>query len=189
MKDEFVKIYTDNITRPGAEELLSWLLTKSDFMTAPASTKYHSCFEGGLVLHSVNVYNRLKKLADMEKIEWSDETIAIVSLLHDLCKTNFYTISVKNVKVDGKWEQQAYYSIDDQLPYGHGEKSVYIIRGYMQLTREEALALRFHMGYTEDNGYTYRINVGKAFEQYPLALLLHTADALASGIDERLEVN
>lgn len=184
MKEEFIRQYRSHIKRTGASDLLTWLLSKSDFMVAPASTKYHLSCEGGLVEHSLNVYYRLKKLASMETIPWDGETLAIVALLHDLCKVNFYKQAKKNVKKNGRWEEEPYYTIDDQLPYGHGEKSVYIIRGFMNLTREEALAIRFHMGYTEEGGYAYKLNVGKVFQRYPLALLLHTADVLASNIDE-----
>lgn len=145
MKDEFLKIYTDNIHREGADKLLDWLKS-SDFFTAPASAKYHSSHEGGLCEHSINVYRRLSSVITSSKAEIINpkgipvsETIAICGLLHDVCKVNFYTVSTRNVKNEetGVWEKKPYYAVDDQLPYGHGEKSVYIISGFMKLSREE----------------------------------------------------
>ena len=111
-------------------------------------------------------------------MNYSEETIAVVSLLHDLCKVNFYAVDYRNAKnAQGIWEKVPYYTIRDTLPYGHGEKSVYIISGFMRLSREEAFAIRFHMGFSgnEDKGL-----VGQALEQFPLALALSVADMEAS---------
>lgn len=186
-KDEFLKIYTDNIHRDGADKLLDWL-KGSDFFTAPASAKYHSNHESGLCEHSINVYRRLSSVITSSKAEIINpkgipvsETIAICGLLHDVCKVNFYTVSTRNVKNEttGQWEKQPYYAVDDQLPYGHGEKSVYIISGFMRLSREEAFAIRFHMGDYADK------NVPQAFRMFPLALMLHIADLEATFIDEK----
>ena len=171
-KDEFIKIYTENIHRDGSDKLLEWL-KGSDFFTAPASAKYHGNHECGLCEHSVNVYNRLKCE--------NPESRAICGLLHDVCKVNFYITSTRNVKNDetGQWERKPYYSIDDKVPYGHGEKSVYIISGFMRRTREEAFAIRFHMGDYSDR------NVPQAFRLFPLALMLHIADLEATFLDEK----
>ena len=187
-KEEFIKIYTENIKRPGAEGLLDYLTNKCDFFTAPSSTRFHGSYEGGLVQHSVNVYHCLKdylarqRVKDIYGMEYSEETIAIVSLLHDLCKVNFYTVDYRNAKnADGVWEKVPYYTIDDKLPYGHGEKSVYIISGYFygenRLTREEAFAIRYHMGFS---GNEDKNTIGKALEMYPLAFALSVADMEAS---------
>jgi hypothetical protein len=187
MKDEFIKIFNDNIHRDGADKLLDWL-KGSDFFTAPASAKYHSNHESGLCEHSINVYRRLSSVITSSKAEIINpkgipvsETIAICGLLHDVCKVNFYTVSTRNVKNEttGQWEKQPYYAVDDQLPYGHGEKSVYIISGFMRLSREEAFAIRFHMGDYADK------NVPQAFRMFPLALMLHIADLEATFIDEK----
>ena len=179
-KDEFLKIYTDNIHRDGADKLLEWL-KNSDFFTAPASAKYHSNHEGGLCEHSVNVYYRLAGLTGKELGLPPADTIAICGILHDVCKVNFYVTSTRNVKNEqtGQWEKQPYYSVNDQLPYGHGKKSVYIISGFMRLSREEAFAIRFHMGDYADK------NVPQAFRMFPLALMLHIADLEATFIDEK----
>lgn len=181
-KEEFIKAYTENIHRDGADKLLEWL-KGSDFFTAPASAKYHSNHEGGLVKHSVNVWYRLAGTIETTKFEPapSRETVAICSLLHDVCKTNFYKAATRNVKNEktGQWEKQPFYTVDDKLPYGHGEKSVYIISGFMRLTREEAFAIRFHMGDCTDR------NVPKAFRMFPLALMLHIADLEATFLDEK----
>lgn len=110
-------------------------------------------------------------------MEFSPETIAIVALLHDICKINCYKESTRNQKINGTWQQVPYYEYEDPLPYGHGEKSVYIINGYMRLTREEAFAIRYHMGFS---GNEEARHVGAAFEQYPLAFALSTADMEAT---------
>lgn len=193
MKDRFIEIYKEHITKYGSDKLLEWL-EDSDFFTAPASTRFHLCREGGLVEHSVHVYERLKTLCDVEASttpafsEPSGETIAICGLLHDVCKANFYTVEYRNRKNEaGQWEKYPYYAVKDQLPYGHGEKSVYIISGFMRLSREEAFAIRWHMGGFDDSvkGGSYALNA--AFEQFPLALLLHMADMQATYLDEKEE--
>lgn len=184
-KEEFIEIYRENIRRDGADKLLEYLMSpSSDFFTAPASTRYHGAYEGGLVEHSLNVYECLcdylarERVQELYGIEASEETVAIVSLLHDLCKMNFYKKSFRNVKDEnGVWNKVPTYEIDDRLPYGHGEKSVYIVSGFMRLTREEAFAIRYHMGFS---GNEEARDVGKAFEMFPLAFALSTADMEAS---------
>lgn len=185
-REKFLDIYSTYIKREGAQELLAWLTgANSDFFTAPASTRYHSAYEGGLLEHSINVYECLRdylarnKVRDEFGLSYSDETIAIVSLLHDLCKVNVYRVSTRNVKdpVTGQWKPMPYYEFDDNLPYGHGEKSVYVISGFMRLTREEAFAIRYHMGFSNEDDAR---NVGKAFELFPLALALSIADTEAT---------
>ena len=187
-KDEFIQIYQDKIQRPGSQRLLDYLTSDaSDFFTAPSSTRYHGAYEGGLVQHSVNVYHCLvdylsrPRTKELYRMNYSEETIALVSLLHDICKLNFYTVDYRNAKnAEGKWEKVPYYRIEDNLPYGHGEKSVYIISGYMRLTREEAFAIRYHMGFSNAANTEQISNVGKAFEMFPLALALNVADMEAS---------
>ena len=187
MKDKFIELYKERITRDGADELLKWL-ENSDFFTAPASTRYHLSRPGGLVEHSVHVYERLMGLCDMEtqyNLSFDEpawETLAICGLLHDVCKTNFYSVEMRNRKNEqGRWEQYPFYVVDDKLPYGHGEKSVYMISGFMKLTREEAMAIRWHMGSWQQGE---AMNAGNAFGKYPLAVLLHLADMEATYLDE-----
>ena len=187
-KEEFISIYKENIKREGADRLLEYL-EKSDFFTAPSSTRYHGSYEGGLVQHSVNVYHCLKdylsrpRTKELYGMDYSEETIAIVSLLHDVCKINFYTVEMRNKKneASGQWEKVPYYAINDTLPYGHGEKSVYILSGFFygdsRLTREEAFAIRYHMGFS---GIEDKNTIGRALEMYPLALALNVADMEAS---------
>ena len=192
LKEEFLDIYRTNVTREGADKLLEYLLSdKSDFFTAPASTRFHGSYEGGLLEHSLNVYHCLKDYLSRERaktvygMNYSEETIAVSALLHDICKVNFYKVDYRNAKNDkGVWEKVPYYAIDDRLPYGHGEKSVYIITGFMKLSREEAFAIRYHMGFsTEDDPN----QVGRSFEMFPLAFALSTADMEASYVLEGKE--
>ncbi len=184
MKEEFVELYKKYIKRPGAVELLEYLLSdNSDFFEAPASTKYHLAYPGGLLEHSLNVYYCLKdylsrpRVKEVYNINANDETIAIIALLHDICKVNVYKKTFRNKKDEnGKWIKVPSYEFSDDLPYGHGEKSVYIISGFMKLTREEAFAIRYHMGFSEENNRS----VGNAFSKFPLAFALSTADMEAT---------
>ena len=187
-KDEFLEIFYDNIERDGSDKLLEWL-ERSDFFTAPASTRRHAAYRGGLCEHSVNVYKRFVKLLESEFGEnWAEkvspESVAIMGLLHDVGKVDFYVEDVKNVKVDGKWEQRPYYRIEDSLPYGHGEKSVYILSAFMKLTREEALAINWHMGEYDPRVKGGSYSMAEVFYRYPVCFLLHLADLSATYLDE-----
>ena len=192
-KERYIQLYQKYITRPGSDRLLEFLMNKCDFFESPASTRFHGSYPGGLLEHSLNVYDclvdylkrdRVKELYDMN---YSDETIAIVALLHDICKVNCYKQSMRNVKDEnGRWTQVPYYEFDDQMPYGHGEKSVYMISGYMRLNRQEAFAIRYHMGFS---GSDNTLNVGKAFEMFPLAFALSTADMEATYYLESKKIN
>ena len=181
-KDEFVKIYTENIHRQGSQELLNWLLN-TDFFTAPASTKFHCACENGLVMHSVNVFNTMVEKHFEEGVD-DIESFAISALLHDICKAEFYKVSMRNVKNDatGQWEKQPYYSVEDKFPFGHGEKSVFLIERFMRLKLDEAMAIRWHMGSFDDaQGYT----VSQAYDKYPLAVKLHLADMESNYLREK----
>lgn len=174
-KEDFIQLVETQILRTGIEALMR-SLKKTDFYTAPASTKYHGSYNGGLVDHSVNVYTAL---CDFAGEEYDLETITTVSLFHDLCKANYYKTDTRNTKdANGKWIQVPYYTVDDQLPLGHGEKSILLLSEYINLTREEMLAIRWHMGgFEAKENYSY---VSKAYEQCPLALYLHLADMKAT---------
>ena len=188
---EFIELYTANIHREGSSALLDYLEHKSDFFTSPASARYHGAYAGGLCDHSVNVYHCLNDYLSRERVQelyglsYSAESIAVVSLLHDLCKIGCYKSGTRNVKnADGKWESVPTFRFEDPLPYGHGEKSVYIISGFMRLTREEAMAIRWHMGFS---GSEDPRTIGQALEQYPLAFALSVADMEATYFLEREE--
>lgn len=182
-KEKFFELYRTHITRPGSSELLSYL-EKSDFFTAPASTRFHGDYEGGLCEHSVNVYNQLTRLLkSYPEINVSDESIAICALLHDICKIGCYKTEMRNKKVNGEWIQTPFYIFQESLPYGsHGGKSVFMIQHYMRLTVEEAVAINCHMG-NDDGKYT----VFNSYEKYPIAWLLHVADEAATVMDEKKE--
>lgn len=188
-KQEFLDIFYDNIDRDGAEKLLDWL-ERSDFFVAPASSKFHSCQEGGLCMHSVLVYHRFVKILQSEfgknwQEKVSPESVAIIALLHDVCKVGYYVADTKNVKDEnGVWQKVPYYKVEDSLPYGHGEKSVYIISSFLKLTREEAMAINWHMGAFDERARNAYV-LPQAFKQYPLSLLFHIADLEATYLDEK----
>ncbi len=189
VKEEFIEVFEKNITRDGNKELLKWLLS-SDFFTAPASTKFHSAYEGGLAEHSLKVYKRFLKMIISEYGDnytnvISNESIALIGLLHDVCKVNCYKVDYRNVKDEnGNWTKQPYYTFDEELPYGHGEKSVYIISSFVKLTREEAIAINWHMG-----GFDARVRNGgaslsDAYYKFPIAAIFNSADTLSTYLDE-----
>ncbi|MBR4589058.1 MAG: hypothetical protein IKO36_00195 [Bacteroidaceae bacterium] len=194
------------VKREGINSLLDFI-RKSDFYTAPASTRFHLSEQGGLLKHSLHVYECLN--AKVDAPIWKDvlkgvsrETILIVSLLHDLCKTYYYTTDFKNqktydadkvsaassreVKHDAKgdyiWETVPCFTVDNKYPLGHGSKSVVFILQYMKLSMEEITAITYHMGaYCDSSQWT---ELGQAYEKYPLALALHQADMEATHILE-----
>ncbi len=183
-REEFIEIFEKNINRPGSAKLLDWLQT-TDFFTAPASTRFHGACESGLVMHSLNVYHALRD--DFFEDGDSEESFAICALLHDLCKANFYKLGTRNVKDDatGKWEKVPHYSVEDQFPYGHGEKSVFLIERFMKLRTAEAVAIRWHMGGFDDAVRGGSFAISEAYNHYPLAVKLHLSDLKATYLLEK----
>ena len=179
MKEQFLALLR-TVKREGIENLIEFI-EKTDFFKAPASTKFHGSYEGGLVEHSLKVYEILKHKVEtnIEPIQVPEESIIIIALLHDICKANFYKVDYRNAKnALGVWEKVPYYAVEDTIPYGHGEKSVMMITEYMKLTPEEKYCIRWHMGFTEPKEqYT---TLGLAYKKYPLALLTHEADLEAT---------
>ena len=172
MKEEFIELLKQT-NREGMKNLIEFLKNKTDFFEAPASTRFHGSFKGGLLEHSMKVYEILKQKAG------DSESVRIIALLHDICKTNFYKVDYRNAKNEqGVWEKVPYYTIEDTIPYGHGEKSVMMISEFIKLTPEERYAIRWHMGFTEPKElYT---TIGQAYKKYPIALLTHEADLEAT---------
>lgn len=187
-KQKFLEIFRTNVHREGSEDFLTWL-EKSDFFEAPASTKFHSNVPGGLCFHTLNVFDRFTRNLAMQYGEnWQDtvslESATIMSLLHDVCKVDCYKVELRNVKVDGEWVKQPYYAYDEALPYGHGEKSVYIISSFFKLSREEAMAINWHMGGFDQRVLGGSYALSNAYYQYPVAVLLHVSDVEATYLDE-----
>ena len=185
LKQEFIRIVNENISREGISDLMGWLET-TDFYTTPASTHHHEAFEGGLLLHSLNVYSQLKKLCNWYKCWVTDESLAIVSLFHDICKVGCYKTDMRWRKNEqNQWEQYATYKFEEDFAYGgHGSKSVYLVQNFMKLTPEEASAINCHMGAWDSSNYS---NPGAVFERNLLAWLLHVADEAATYINETKE--
>ncbi len=185
---QFEQIFVTNIKREGSAELLNYLKS-SDFFTAPASARYHLNVEGGLCAHSVNVYNRLLALVKAEygdnyREVYSDESIAICGLLHDVCKVNYYAVDYRNVKEDGQWVKKPYYAVSEKFPFGHGEKSVFLVNQYIKLSAEEAQAINWHMGGFDQRVQGGSYSVSDAYSKYKLAVLTHLADLQATYLDE-----
>jgi len=183
MKDKILAELRGNVTRPGMEKLLDFL-TISDFFKAPASTTHHLAVPGGLAAHSWSVYQALKKIV-WKHIPFSMESntessIAICGLLHDICKVNFYKPDIINRKVDGVWQSIPGYKAEDQDPLGHGEKSVIILQRFIELTKDEALAIRWHMGAWDAEGYMQRQRLSQAMDSCPLLRALMLADQLST---------
>lgn len=209
---QFEKLFS-GIKRQGADKLLEFI-RKSDFYTAPASTKYHCNYKGGLLEHSMNVYRRLAdKATDESSIFYSDlnsdqingESLLIIGLLHDICKTYYYITEFKNQKTYDKekvknaegwqvkhdsngdfiWETVPAFTVDDKIPYGHGEKSVMMIEEYMKLRPVERYAIRWHMGFTDPKESWGTL--GQAISKYPVILATMEADLEATYILENEE--
>lgn len=194
------------VKRPGIDKLMDYI-RKSDFYTAPASTKFHLSCEGGLLQHSLNVLDALRGLLDENQVNedgtemWfymvaghpviqiSDESLIIIALLHDICKTYFYSTSTRNVKNEktGKWEKVPFYTVNDLMPLGHGPKSAMLVKNYIKLTSEEMYAIWWHMGFTDQN--TDTLSLTAAIQKYPIIWALHTADMMASSFMEDKDGN
>lgn len=185
LKQEFLRLVALEIQREGVTDLTKWL-EGTDFFTAPASTKYHGAFEGGLVMHSLNVYSQLRRLCQWFECDASRESIAIVSLFHDLCKIGCYKTEMRWRKnANDKWEQYPVYTFNEDFAYGgHGSKSVYLVQSFMKLTPEEASAINCHMGQWDATTYS---NPTEVYCRNKLAWLLHVADEAADFLEEGRE--
>lgn len=188
---DFKTIVAANIQRDGIDNLMEWVENETDFFTAPASTRYHGSYEGGLLEHSLNVYNRL--VFEMNTVigeGWEDiyspETIAIVALFHDLCKIDRYVLTEKWRKdEDGQWEAyEAYDYNKEKAEMGHGAQSVYYLQKFIQLTEMEAQAIYWHMGAYDISPYSSLAHCSETFKWNPLAFLVHRADMAATYITE-----
>jgi len=181
MKNRYIELW-QTVERDGVKELLEWLET-TDFYTAPCSTRYHLAREGGLLEHSLNVYDALiiKVTEDMR------ESAVISSLGHDLCKANFYIQEMRNAKENGVWVQKPYYTVKDQFPYGHGEKSALLVNRFIKLKPVEFMAIRWHMGGFTAGIQDYGLSqaMSEAYKTYPLAILLHMADMESNYLVEK----
>ena len=189
--EERIKRLLLSTNRPGMEKLVDWIATKTDYFTAPASTKYHLSVQGGLAQHSINVYERLVAKVSSGLVEIREDSVIISSLLHDLCKTNFYVMEKRNVREGSKtnqygkevpnWVEKEVWGIKDTFPVGHGEKSCYFIQCYIRLTAEEYAMIRLHMG-SDRNGYPDPFT--ETANLYPSVIAMHTSDIEAAYIIE-----
>lgn len=181
-KEEFERIVFKNIERDGIKELMDWL-SATDFYTSPVSTRYHGAFAGGLVVHSLNVFTQLKSLCTWYACEATPESIAIVSLFHDLCKVGCYKTEMRWRKdANNQWEQYPTWKHEEDFAYGgHGSKSVYLVQSFIKLTPDEASAINCHMGQFDATQYS---NPSEVYSRNKLAWLLHVADEAATYVME-----
>ena len=186
--NEFKSILNENCShRLNIREVLNWLENQTDFFEAPASTKFHLCEKGGLLKHSLNVYYNLLTLCEIYYEDCPKDTIAIVALFHDLCKTNYYKSEVKNVKGPYGWSTQMAYNVDDELPLGHGEKSVIMLLSKgIGLSKEEMLAIRWHMSGFDSAVKGGDLSTTKAHSMTKLLCLLQNADMISTYITEKV---
>lgn len=185
MKKTYIELLKST-QRPNIEILIEYLEKDTDFFTAPASSQGHNNYRSGLLEHSLKTWAAIYNLAPVFMKGVGSDTLVIVSLLHDVCKTNFYKETTRNVKVDGVWQQEPYFSIEDKLPLGHGEKSVILLQRFISLSIEEVMAIRWHMGGFDDAGRQYAggLALNGAMEKYPIITLLHMADLAAVSFEE-----
>ena len=188
-KQHFIELLTGT-NRPGMDKLLIWLQT-TDFFEAPASTRFHLNYEGGLLEHSLNVYRTMLLMATVNckltGVEMRSDTIIITALLHDVCKANTYKKGQRWRKdANNRWEQYDVYEFKEDEPLGHGEKSVYLLqRAGLQLTEKEVYMIRWHMGGFEAQGN--QMTLSAAMAKHPEIALIHSADLIASSILENEE--
>lgn len=187
IKESIKKIIKDTCSsRINVDKFIDYLEKETDYFIAPASSKYHLNYEEGLAIHSLNVYRTLESLCSLYYEDCPSSTIAICGLFHDLCKTNFYKKEWKYVKKDSQWVQEMGYTIDDQLPLGHGEKSVMLLlKAGFKLTEEEMLAIRWHMSAFDSAVKGGDVSLNTAYNKTPLTTLLQTADLISSHLLEK----
>ena len=173
--------------REGINELINYLETKTDFFTAPASTKYHNNFEGGLLEHTMNVYYNFVKLLELKNVEISEDSLIITALCHDLCKCNYYIKEERNRKVNGKWEQYETWTNNrnPSILLPHSSRSIRMLRGFISLKFIEELIIFYHMGPFGGEDYEYRTLLQTVNTKYPATLLFYTADLISSYLDEK----
>jgi hypothetical protein len=199
-REEFCNLLTAS-GREGMPDLLQHLIEKTDFFIAPSSTKYHDARDGGLLHHSMKVYHNLVELMKIYEIEIPTDgtSLAIIALLHDICKTDIYKKERKSLpRRDEKtgelvlddwgkkiWDEQIIFTIDDQYPLGHGEKSVIMIQRFIQLTDTEIFAIRWHMMAYDDsrNSYAGNLAITNASDKFRIIPLFHMADLAASFLE------
>lgn len=180
-RTKFIDLLTST-KRSGMPEFLTYLTSETDFFESPASSNNHGNYKYGLLEHSLTVYDNIVAIALLFNLDYKPDTLIIVSLLHDFCKANFYKADTRNVKNEkGEWEKVPYFSIDDKIPLGHGEKSVILIQQYLKLSMDEIMAIRWHMAGYDDTARSYSGNLALngAMDKFPLIAALHMADMAA----------
>ena len=173
--------------RDGIDKLADYLSDSTDFFTAPASTRFHNNFSGGLAQHCLNVYENFKSLLEIKGVEMSEDSIIICALLHDLCKCNTYVVETRNRKNEqGQWEKYNIWATNKEvdIPLPHSSRSIAIIRKFIKLSIKEELTIFYHTGPYGGEDYEYRNMLKAANEKYPQTVLFYVADTIASYLDE-----
>lgn len=183
--------------RTGIDKVLS-KLEENGFFEAPASTKFHLSCKGGLLEHSLNVYEAAMFLREQVIARKPDleaqlpaDSVAICALLHDTCKSDIYKEGILNRKnADGYWEKYVGYQVDYTagLPLGHGEKSVIMLLSWgLDLTEAEIMAIRWHMSAWDMpmQSPEHKESFNAAKSKSALVSLIQSADGIATGLLER----
>lgn len=176
---EQFKTLLKSTKRNGIENIINWL-DETDFKFAPASTKYHNDYRGGLLQHSLNVYYCMYDFNFLlEFFGLTQDTIIITSLLHDVCKVEFYETTTRNVKNEnGDWVKVPYYTVNEKRAWGHAQKSVIELQKHgLQLTDVEITMILNHMGFSETENI-HRVSL--SFSQCPQSIVLYYADLMAT---------
>lgn len=184
LRQQFKDLVASEIHRDGIDELIKYIEAR-DFFDAPASSKFHNCFEGGLVDHSINVYDAIIRINNSFELHLKPESMAISALFHDLCKMNFYSKSRRIVRDKyGNRTEQEVWDINEAMPLGHGEKSIIILQNFIKLTASEMYAIRWHMGGFDRSVQGGDQSINAAYNKCPLAAALHMADLAATYLME-----
>lgn len=155
--------------RKGIDDLVLWL-DSTNFFTSPASTMFHGNYEGGLALHSYKVYEEFQRQVEHYRLNVPADSVTVAAILHDVCKVNYY---ITNRLKSGNTSEHKPYKVEDNFPLGHGEKSVVLVQRYIDLTAQEAMLIRWHMGTSDPAWEEYSEKIEK---MHPEVTLLHHVD-------------
>lgn len=182
--DEFMTIVQSIQFKRNPDKFIQFL-TQGDFFITVAARAHHDNVPGGLYNHSKKVFNSMRILNKVSKEKYSDQSLFYMSFGHDICKINMYKEKQQWYKdQNNKWQSKPGWQIVDDFPVGHGQKSIILMLKYVQLTKEQMLAIRWHMGGFDDyvRDYIGRFTYDAAQDMTPLTRMLHIADLMSVSV-------